>query len=204
MILQQYQLDNTILKATDALKLLRSERVIIETDSGTLAVPIKLDNQRKGYIFHGHGKLVLDTIVETEEGAIGKSVEKEVNKPFLMLGDTEEIYQHLSTANKENLIAIGYENEKEFIAKAEEVLHEFSGRRKFWTHNCCSNNHGVIFAFPNEVGKLDILVADGLRLVYKAMDRVFIANENKTVLKTPQKVILSNDRKSLMMRKRHF
>jgi len=58
--------------------------------------------------------------------------------------------------------------------------------------------------FPNDTKKLDILIANGSKLVYKAMDRVFIANENKVILKTPQETILSNDRKSLMIRRKQF
>jgi hypothetical protein len=204
MMLQQYRLDNTILKATDALKLLQSERAIIETDGNTLAVPILLDNQRKGYMFHGHAKLLLDTIVETKEGAMGNSVEKEINEPFLMLGDTEEIQQHLSAADKENLTAMGYKDEQEFIAKAEDLLQKLSRRGKIWHHHCCDDNYGTMFAFSNEAGKLDILVADDSRLTYKAMDRVFIANKRKVVLKTPNEMVLSSNCKSLIIRKRHF
>lgn len=204
MILQQYRLDNTILKATEVLKLLQSERAIIETDDKTIAVPIKLDDERKGYIFHGHGKLILDTIVETREGAMGKSIEKEIKEPFLMLGKTEDIQPNLSVANKENLEAMGYGSEQEFFAKAEELLHKFSGRGKVWIRDCCRSVHGVIFAFSNGTEKLDILIVNGSKLVYKSRDRVFIANENKIVLKTPQETILSNDRKSLMIRKKCF
>jgi len=204
MILQQYRLDNTILKTTEALKLLQSERAIIETDGNTIAVPIRLGEETKGYIFHGHGKLILDTIVETREGAMGKSVEKELSEPFLMLGETKDIQQHLSAANKENLAAMGYGSEQEFIAKAEELLHKFSGKGKVWIHDCCCHTHGLIFAFSNGTGKLDILIVNGSKLVYKAKDRVFIANENKIVLKTPQETILSNDRKSLMIKKKYI
>jgi len=204
MMLQQYRLDNTALKATDALKLLQSERAIIEADGNTLAVPILLDNQRKGYIFHGHAKLLLDTIVETKEGAMGNSVEREINEPFLMLGDTEEILQHLGAPNKEDLTAMGYKDEQEFMAKAEDLLHKFGRRGKIWGHDCCSGNYGIIFAFPNETGKLDILIADCSRLVYKAMDRVFIASKSKVILKTPNEMILSSNQKSLMIRNRHL
>jgi hypothetical protein len=203
MMLQQYRLGNTIHKATGALKLLQSERAIIEADGKTLAVPILLDNQRKGYIFHGHAKLLLDTIVETEEGAMGNSVEREVNEPFLMLGDTEEIQQNLSATDKESFAAMGYKDEQEFMTKAEDLLHKFSGREKILDHNCCHHDHGAVFALPNETGKLDILVADGSKLVYKATDRMFIANRSKVVLKTPEEMVLSTNQKSLIIRNRH-
>jgi hypothetical protein len=202
MMQQQYRLDKTVLKATEALKLLQSERAIVEVEGNTLAVPILLDNERKGYIFHGHAKLLLDTIVETKEGAMGNSVEREIIEPFLMLGNTEEIQQHLSATDKESLATMGYKDEKEFIAKAEDLL-KFGGRGKIHSHHCCGEEHGTVFAFPNEAGKLDILVADDSRLVYKAIDRMFIAGRSKVVLKTPEEMVVASDLKSLIIRKHH-
>lgn len=202
MILQQFELDNVILKATEALKLLQSERAMVEIDKDTLAVPIKLGDKIEGYAFHGRGKLVLDTIIETDKGAIGKPVEKELSEPFLMFGKTESIQQHMSMASKEDLMLAGYKEEREFIAKAEELLHEFSNCGKLHIHNCCSDRQGMIFAFPNETGKLDVLLADGSRLVYKAKEKVFIANKDKIVLKTPYETILSSSRKSMMIKRK--
>jgi hypothetical protein len=203
MIRQSYQLDSTALKITETMTLWRTEKGLVEIGKNTLAIPIKLNDQRKGYIFHGHGKLLLDTIVETQEGAIGKPVENELNKLFLMLGDAEEIQQHLSTATKENLTKMGYVNEQGFIDKAEDLFDQFFGKMRIHSHQCCSNNYGVIFAFPNKTGKLDTLIANDSKLVYKAMNQVFISNDGNVVLKTPAEVIVSGDnRKSLVIKKR--
>jgi hypothetical protein len=202
MIWQNYQLDNTILTTNEDLTLWQVDKGVIEINKNALAIPIKLDNQQKGYIFHGNGKLLLDTIVETDEGAIGEPVEKEITEPFLMLGDTEETQQHLSTANKENLTEMGYKSEQEFIAKAEDLFSQFLGRERIHSHQCCRGSvHGFIFAFPNKAEKLDILVANGSRLVYKAMSKVFVSNENKVVLKTPKEVIVSGGRRSIVIKK---
>jgi hypothetical protein len=200
MTWQNYQLDNTISKATEAITLWQTEKGTIEISKNTLAIPIKLGDQRKGYIFHGHGKLVLDTIVETEEGAIGKPVEKEINEPFLMLGGTEETQQHLSTPSKEDFTKMGYENQQEFVAKAEDLCNQFF-RGRVHSRQGFEENHGLIFAFQNETSKLDILVAKGSKLVYKAMDMVFVSNENKVVLKNHGEVVLSRNGKSFVIKK---
>ena len=204
MRLQNYRLDNTILRATEALKLLQSEKGIVEIDKDALVVPIKLDDQQEGYVFHGHGKLLLDTIVETREGAIGESVEKEINEPFLMLGDTKDLEGRLSAANKENLTAVGYENEQAFMNKAKDLLEQFAnkGRVSHFQH-CCDNMHGFIFAFPNEANKLDLLIARGSNLVYKALNKVFVSNKNRVVLKTPNETIVSSERKSIVIKNGH-
>ena len=70
--------------------------------------------------------------------------------------------------------------------------------------HCCGNNDGVIFAFPNEAGKLDILIAKGSKLVYKAMNQVFVSKNGKVVLKTPTEVIVSGDNRKSLVIKRIF
>mgnify|MGYP001153924948 CR=1 FL=1 len=201
MTWQNYQLDSTILKADEDMTLWQTEKGMIKIDKNTLAVPIKLAGRPKGFIFHGNSKLLLDTIVETQEGAIGKPVEKEMNEPFLMLGETKEIPQHLTPAGKEDLTNIGYKNEQEFIAKADDLCCKFFREGKTHVHQCFDEDQSFIFAFPNKAGKLDILVAKGSKLVYKAMDRVFVSDKNKVVLKTPKEVILSSNRRSFVIKK---
>lgn len=201
MILQKYQLDNTVLKTDDILTLFRTGIGVVEISKKSLAIPVKLDDQVEGYIFHGHGKLLLDTIAETEEGAIGKPIDKEINEPFLMLGNTEEIQPHLNAADKEQVAEMGYENEQDFTTKAEGLLDQFFEKRRLHGHQCCGNIKGFVFAFPNKTGKLDMLVAKGSRLVYKATDTVFVSHRDKVVMKTLDKVILSHGRKWFTIKK---
>jgi len=201
MTWQKYQLDNTISKTSEVLTLCRTERGIIEINTNSLAIPIKLDNQTKGYVFHGHGKLLLDTIVETEEGAIGKPVDREINEPFIMLGNTEEIQRHLNAASTEEMTKMGYENEQDFMTKAEDLFDQFLGQGRTHKHQCCGNNHGFIFAFSNKTGGLDLLIVNGSNLVYKADDTVFVSNKNKVVMKTLDKVVLLHNGRSFAIRK---
>jgi len=205
MIWQNYQLGNAISKTTESITLWRTEKGTVEIGKNALAIPIKLDDQQKGYVFHGRGKLLLDTIVETQEGAVGRPVENELNGLFLMLGDTEEMQRHLDSAVKEDLAKMGYNTEQGFIDKAEDLFDNFFGKKGIHGHQCCGNNHGVIFAFPNETGKLDKLIAKGSKLVYKATNQTFVSNDDKVVLKTPSEVIVSGgNRKSLVIKKRMF
>jgi len=201
MIWQNYRLDSTVSKATEDLALWRTEKGFVEIGKNCLAIAIKLDDKTKGYVFHDDGKLLLDTIVETEEGAIGRPIDKKLNEPFLMLGDTEEIQRHLTPANNEDLKERGYENEQGFMDKAEGLLDQFSGRARVLKHECCSDSNGFVFAFPNDAAKLDILVAKGSKLVYKAINTVFVSDENKVVMKTADEMILSSDKKSFVIKK---
>lgn len=198
---QNYQLGNTISKATEAMRLWQTEKGIIEISEDSLAIPIKLGDQDKGYIFHGHGKLLLDTIVETEEGAIGKPVEKELNKPFLMLGSIEEIEQRFSAASEEDFAKMGYKNHQGFVESAEDLFDRFFKKGIRDSHHNFSQDYGFIFAFENKTNKLDILVAKGSKLVYTTKDVVFVSNKDKVVLKSPDEVVCSNDGKSVIIKK---
>jgi hypothetical protein len=200
MIWQNYQLGNTVSKTSEAMTLWQTEKGIIEINKNTLAIPIKLSDKERGYVSHGNGKLLLDTIVETEEGAIGKPVEKELSELFLMLGDTEEIQKHLTEAGEEDFAKMGYENQQGFVAKAEDLFNRFF-EKGMHGHRILSEDHGFIFAFQNETSKLDILVAKGSKLVYKAIDIVFVSNENKVVLKTPSGVVCTGNGKSVIIKK---
>ncbi len=200
MTWQDYQLDTTVSKVTEDTTLWRTEKGVIEVKKDTLALPLKLDDQRRGYVFHGRGKLLLDAIVETGEGAVGKAVEKEISEPFLMLGEPDELQQHLKTANKDDLEKVGYENEQEFVAKAEELCSRFLGRERMHTCRCFDWGHGLVFAFSNEADKFDIVVTQGSKLVYKAPGIVFVSSKNKSVLKSRDAVAVSHNGRLLVVK----
>ncbi|NWF86276.1 hypothetical protein HXY32_00435 [Candidatus Bathyarchaeota archaeon] len=201
MIWHKYELESTVMKASEALTLWKTENGIVKIDKNTIAIPIKSGDERKGYVFHGNGKLLLDTIVETEKGAIGEPVEKELEEPFLVLGNAEEIQQRFITASEEDLKIMGYESEQKFFAKTEELFDRFLGRGLIHEYGCCGKTGGFIFAFPNSGGKLDILITKGSKLVYKAADKVFVSNKRKVVLKTPKEVIVSSDQKYMIFKR---
>lgn len=200
MMRRDYELDDTISKVTQDITLWQTEKGIIEIGKNTLAIPIRWTDRRRGYVFRGHGKLLLDTIVETEEGAIGKPVDRELNDSFLMLGNTEEIQKHLAEAREEDFTGMGYENRQGFVAEAEDLCNQFFRGR---VHGCqrFDGNHGLIFAFQNEEDKLDMLVTEGSKLVYKATDLTFVSKENKQVLKTSREVVCKSDGRSVIIQK---
>jgi hypothetical protein len=200
MMRQNYHLDNAISKAGEDTKLWQTEKGIVEIGKNTLAIQVILHDHVRGYIFHGHGKLLLDTIVETEEGAVGKPVEKEIDDPFIMLGNAERTGQNLNPASPEDLAEAGYPDSREFVAKAEELLNRFSKKGRIRYHGCSCDGDGLIFAFENESGNLDFLLANDAEVVYKAMDTVFISNRAKTILKNCDFVCISNEKSVIVKR----
>jgi hypothetical protein len=190
MTWQTYRLGSTVLKAAEPLRLWETEKGLVQTSKDTLAIPVVQDDSVEGYVLHGHGKLVLDMIVDTDEGAVGRSVEKEINLPFLMLGNTEKIRHCLKPAGQEDFSEMGYVKQEEFLAKAEDLLNRFSRGRRIHDSRCRSE--GSVFAFQNKAEKLDILVAKGAELAYRTLGTVFVSNGDKAVLKNPGVVCISN------------
>ncbi len=200
MILKKYELDNTVSKVSKEVRLLQTERGIVELGENALAVLIMLDEIPRGYVFHGQGRLLIDAIVETREGAVGKPINRELNEPFLMLGDTEDIQKYFTNADEEEFAKMGYENQQGFIAKAEDLCRRFFNGR-VQERETSDAEHSSIFAFPNVDGELDILVARGSKLVYNAKSTLFVTNKDKTVLKSPGEVIVSSNGKSVIIKK---
>jgi hypothetical protein len=194
-----YQLEETVLKATADATLWQTDRGLVKISRNTLAVPIRIGDQRKGYVFHGCGKLMIDAIVETGEGAVGRSIDKELNKPFLLLGAKEELGQRFAAVVEEDLKNAGYEHDQQFIAAAQAICDEFfdrrirSGRRRFGV------DKGLVFAFPSDTSKMDILLAEDSKLVYKKAGFAFVSSHGNSILKSRGVVALSRGGRSCVV-----
>jgi hypothetical protein len=201
MTWQDYQLGDTILKTSEDKTLWQTEKGVVRIRKNTLVLPIRLDDQRKGYVFHGNGELLLDAIVETEEGALGKPVEKDVNRPFLLLGAKEDSLQSLDRAQREDLQKAGYGDERSFLVEADRICSLILGRER--GYNCKRSNadRGLVFAFSNETDNPDILVTKGSKLVYKSVEVVFVSSEDKSILKGHGAVVLSHNGKSFLIKR---
>lgn len=200
---QDYRLDSDVSKAAEDVTLWRNEKGILEIAGDTLAVKILLDDQPSGYVFHGKGKLLLDTIVETEKGAVGKPVERLVDEPFLMLGRSEMLQQHLCSTEREDFTRLAYEEQEQYLLKAQDLLDMFfEGSISTHTRSkTFGEDGGFVFALPNEKGKLDILVARAAELVYTSTDKVFVSKGEKVVLKSSGEVVVSRLGKSVLIAK---
>jgi hypothetical protein len=194
-----YSIDGAVSKATEDVTLWDMEKGLVEISKSTLAASITLDNRRRGYVFHGRGRLLLDAIVDTKEGAVGRSIEEQLIRPFLMLGDTGKIQTNLAEANEEDVEEKDYENQKEFLAKAEELCDRFL-KKGSCDHESSKGDIGVIFAFQEEDTELNVLVARGSKLVYTAKDLTFVSEGDRAVLRVPGEVVCSNKGKSVIVK----
>jgi len=187
-----YEAGDAVFKTREPVTLWKTDQGFVEVDKDTLAVQVKSGGKQEGFVFHGQGKLVLDAIVETESGAVGEPVEKKLSNPFLMLGETDQIQQHLGEATSEDLEKMGYKNNTEFADKAKDLLGRSLNKGRMNSGSCCSHFNGSMFMFPNETGKSDVLMLHDSKLIYNSSSMVFISNDGKSILKSPKNVVVSN------------
>jgi hypothetical protein len=194
-----YHVGDTVSKLTEPQRLWETDRGVLQVDRNALFVPVIMNGSLEGYVCHGHGKFVLDAIVDTREGAVGKAVEKELSLPFLMLGNTDRLQRCLSPVGQEDLTEMGHVKREEFFAKAEDLLDRFSRRGR--TSDCGYSGTGVVFAFQDEAKALDVLVAKGEKLVYTTVGSVFVSNGDRAVMGSPGGFVCVRNGKSVIVRR---
>ena len=192
MIWHHYQLDNKVLKTNNQLILWRSDRGSVSIEKDALAVAVVLNGKSWGYVFGGNGKMILDTIVETEQGAVGKPIEKELTEPFLMLGNPQ-----VTESSSQTVIG---EKGTDFLTRAEDMCRKFFGDERAFDLRWQDRPHErMIFAFANDSGKFDLLIPNGSRIVYKTQHIVFVSDENRVVMKSPEHTIVSTNGKCIIV-----
>jgi hypothetical protein len=192
-----YRLGDKPLKTVEDATLFKNDRCIVTAHKDTLALPIVIDEETEGYVFHGAGKLLLDAVIETSRGAIGKPIDRDLKELFLMFGGAKEIKESLDYADSSDLFKLGYENPEAFSERAEELCRSlFKGKSMRLD---LDEKEACIFAFQNLNAKPDILVSKGDKLVYTSRRSVYVFKGDKGVLKRPGEVVVSKEGKTIVI-----
>jgi hypothetical protein len=200
MMWENYKLDDKVLELDEDMTLYRSDKVLVNVSKGTRVIAVKRKDRVEGLVFLGHGRLVVDTIVETENGALGKPTERELSEPFLMLGSVEDTLQHFKEANKEDLQRNGV-NAEDLFDNAQNLIDKLQGRRAFCSFSCHDEQKGLVFAFATGEDRLDILVLNDSRIVYKSKGVSFVSSGNHSVLKNADQVVLATNGRSVFVQR---
>jgi len=183
-------------KLTKNTTLLQNNKCIVKTAAGTLTLPILVDGNPSGHLFIGKGEFTLDAIIETPQGAIGRPITRDLNQPFLMLGENTTVTQNLAPATIQGLTNNGYKSTEEFLKKAHETLDQFAHRRH-GRFDMESDAH--IFAFATEHDRWDILVAKQDKLVYTSKNRVYVSRDNgESVSLGPAQILVAKKGKTVV------
>lgn len=182
------------LRLEEDLILLEGDRCVIKAHKGTLAVPLLQNDKTVGYVFHGEGELLLDAIIETPEGAVGKPIEHKLENPFLMVCPPEKamkIKEKLGRAETEEVMQKGYREGREFAEVAEELCFRMFKNSRL---DCSPNRQGYIFGFKKANSeKLDILVSKKDKLAYICGKNVFVFKKGKSVIIKPGEVLIAKN-----------
>lgn len=197
MRLRNFEVDNEPLKVIEDATLLKNERCVVETSKGTLALPLLFDDRVQGYVFHGAGRFMVDSIVETTRGAVGKPTVKDLSRPFMMLGNAEEVRDILRPAVSSDLQSAGYKGADAFVEEAKEFCEDLLDGRQI--HGDFNGKGSRLFAFKNDKGTSDILVAKNHKIVFKSGKKVYVSKGSKSVLQHPREIIVSKKGKTVII-----
>jgi hypothetical protein len=200
MMWKNYELDDKVLELDEDMTLYRSDKVLVSLNKGTRAIAVKRKDRMEGLVFLGHGRLIVDTIVETENGALGKPTERELSDPFFMLGPVEETLKQLREANNEDLQRNGVKTD-DLFAKARNLVDKLQGGRALCSFSYHNEQKGRVFAFATDEDKLDVLVLNDSRIVFENKGVSFVSIGNHSVLKNADQVVLATNGKSLFVRR---
>lgn len=196
------QLGNQPNKLTHDTTLFQNEKCIVKAYTGTLTLPILIDKETGGQLFIGKGEFTLDAIIETPRGALGKSTTRNLNPdhPFIMLGDTQNLNQNLTTATTQDLTNMGYKNTEELLKTANEAFDNFTHKSH---HNHTDIDHDAhIFAFATEHDKWDLLIAQNDKLVYTSKHQVYVSrNNDEGVSINPAQILVAKKGKTIVIDK---
>lgn len=198
MILRNYELGDKLLKITCDAMLLKTDRCIITLTKHSLALPIKANRRIQGYVFHGNGKLLVDTIIETPRGAVGTPTKEDLTQPFIMLGGTENLKDSFEEASLADLSNMNYENAEAFKKKADGMC-----RRFFSKHFCRvrfrEEEKACVFAFLKENENFDMLISKNDRLLYKSGGEVYIFKGDRGLLTRYDEIVVSKPGKYVIV-----
>ncbi len=197
MRLLNYRLGDKPLKLLRDTTLFKNERCIVKAFQGALALPIEFDEETLGFVFHGEGKLLIDAIVETGRGAVGESVERDLEEPFLMLGGAKEISDGMGPVDASGLSDLGYEDAQAFVKRADEAYEHFFRRKMRLTHLDLDVEDVCLFVFMHEKKGYDTLISKRDKLVYASDGEAYVFEGDKSVLKRSGEVVVSKKGKTV-------
>lgn len=202
MRFSRYRLGETSLKTVEDITLLQNERCLVKVFKDTLCLPILVDEETVGYVFHGTGQLMIDSIVETKRGAVGKPTVKDLKKPFIMLGNMEKIKGNLASADSTDLNKFGYKGIESFVEIADRLCERLLCKG---THRLPKDvKDTMIFAFADSKDEFDMLVSKGDSLVYTSREKVFVSKGDKNVLKVPEQFVVTKRGKTVIIANDQF
>ncbi len=189
-------------KVSDPTDVARSEKALLNVSEGTLYFPVLQNDIEIGGIFIGAGQVLIDAIIDTSRGAIGKSYEFVWNGSLLLLtNDAKWSPPAVEPVKHKDLKVFLLDSSEEAQARAKEIFYRFyNENRDFVSDTFISRNRGWIATIlDKQRGKSGIVASDD-RLVMKLGDLKVVISGNKLIQKEGRKKIVIAGRAGHVLR----
>lgn len=168
-------------KATTApLELISGDKVLVKVGAGCLWAAVFADGREIGAVIEGPSEYAVDAIVDTDEGAVGRSFKGEATGLKLYKGGTR--LQEISRNSvHDEFQRLGYESSDAFI---EAVKNTFERYEKILGTELpiLTSSAGQGYLLWNDSEKRqNIIFVDGEKTGFIQGGKVFIVNERETV-----------------------
>ncbi|MFX0168718.1 MAG: hypothetical protein ACFE89_05080 [Candidatus Hodarchaeota archaeon] len=170
----------------------RSDKALISVNEGTLYFPIFYQNHEVGGIFIGYGQVIVDAIVETTRGALGKSYEFFWNGSlFLISEDGEWSPPSTEPVRERDIHEFLLSSVDEAQERAQNIFDRFLDQNRNWfTDTFFQRNRGWIATIlDTQRGKCGIIASED-RLILNIGQLKLILTGNKLVHKEGRKKVL--------------
>ena len=170
----------------------RSEKALLGVNEGSLYFPVFYQNREVGGIFIGYGQAILDAIVETSRGALGKSYEFFWNGSLVLLSeDGEWTPPSTGPVRKGDLQEFLLSSEDEAQERAQSIFERFILNNQNWIadHFFLRNRGWMATILDTQRGKCHIIASDD-RFVVKIGQLKVVLTRNKLVHKEGRKKVL--------------
>lgn len=177
---------------SEAVELVSTDKCLATIDPGSLWAKVSEDGRETGAIILGEGRYAVDAIVETRDGATGKSFKGNLSGFKLYLGKTDLIASSRAASTEE--IQSKAQSQQGFAESAQAFLNGQDVRRGSEGRNVSPIPRQGFLLWGGEDGKSNVLFADGHRVGYVHGGDVYIAHGKKTVFVRDGSVIVADRR----------
>ncbi len=155
----EYSVGPELSVTTQVCSVLDSDICRVELASGSLWTPVRQDERTVGLAAFGRGHLVLDAILETDEGAVGESVTVYLEGAHVILGGVLP-QSESRPATDDDVSDAGFSELSELHRTATDLLDEPAFQQLEYT----SSRHRLVFG-TESAGRRVIFVTDDVRAV---------------------------------------
>lgn len=199
-MIDQLHVGEEAFRLEEPFTLFRNDKCVLKISDGAIVVPLYFNGESLGYFFHGEGKLLLDAVIETPRGAVGKPIERNIETPFIMIAPAskiEEIRGKLRKAENENLEQRGYANVGEAVEAARNLCYAMFRKSTFCRR---PEPQSYVFGFQRkDAEKLDLLAAKGDKLVYICGENIFAFKRGKSIMIKSNRLVIAKNNKIITL-----